>query len=103
MRLTTVIAAILVMALCGSRAQAGDTTYGEIQKIDTAKKSLVVAAECECGSGKIIEVTFTLKDSTKVTLDGKSSELAKLKTGDRVEVDYEETDKVSKVVATRDG
>ena len=96
------VAFISALLLGNSASLASDTTYGEIQKIDAATRKLVVAAECECGSGKIIEVSFTLKDGTKLTLDKKDAKLADLKTGDRVEVDYEELDDVTKVIATRD-
>jgi len=48
-------------------------------------------------------MTFTLKESTTISLDGKQVKLSDLKKGDRVEVDYEDMDDVTKVIARRDG
>jgi hypothetical protein len=84
-------------------AFAHDQSSGEVTKIDSAKKSLVIAAECSCGSGKMIEMSFKLTDSTKVLLNGKQAKLADLKNGDLVDVDYETSDDVQKVSATREG
>ena len=84
-------------------ARAHDQSSGEVTKIDASKKSLVIAAECTCGSGKMIEMSFKLTDSTKVLLNGKESKLADLKDGDQVDVDYETADDVQKVSATREG
>jgi len=84
-------------------ARAHDQSSGEVTKIDPAKKSLVIAAECTCGSGKMIEMSFKLTESTKVLLNGKEAKLADLKDGDQVDVDYETSDDVQKVSATREG
>jgi Cu/Ag efflux protein CusF len=94
---------ILALALVVFPVFAGETTTGEVQKIETKKNELVVSAECECGSGKIIQMTFTVKDSTKVLLDGREAKLADIKQGDRVEIEYEQFDDVEKVSATRNG
>jgi hypothetical protein len=96
--------AIAILCLLGSSpAFAHDQSSGEVTKIDTSKKSLVIAAECSCGSGKLIEMSFKLKDDTKVLLNGKEAKLADLKNGDQVDVDYEAVDDVQKVSATREG
>lgn len=100
------IAALLttgLLMLVSSSAQARDISAGEVEKVDTSKNLLVLSTECECGSGKIIEVTFTLKSETKVSLNGKDAKLADIKKGDRIEIEYEAIDDVQKVAATRDG
>src|SRR5256885_4152409 len=97
------ILALLLGLLLNAPARAHDQSSGEITKIDTAKKSLVIAAECTCGSGKMIEMSFKLTASTKVLLNGKEAKLADLKDGDQVDVDYETSDDVQKVSATREG
>ena len=84
-------------------AFAHDQSSGEVTKIDASKKSLIIAAECSCGSGKMIEISFKLTDNTKVLLNGKAAKLADLKDGDQVDVDYETSDDVQKVSATRGG
>ena len=84
-------------------AFAHDQSSGEVTKIDPAKKSLVIAAECSCGSGKMIEMSFKLTEKTRVLLNGKDAKLADLKDGDQVDVDYETADDVQKVSATREG
>jgi hypothetical protein len=97
---------ILAMFLCiffAGSARAHDQSSGEVTKIDSAKKSLVIAAECTCGSGKMIEMSFKLTENTKVLLNGKAAKLADLKDGDQVDVDYETSDDVQKVSATREG
>ena len=94
---------------CGDDRGSGDqpacagaeTSSGEIEKVDTSTQTVIVAAECECGSGKIIEMTFTLNQKTQLLLDGKAAKIADLKKGDRVEIDYEDTDQVTKISATR--
>lgn len=97
---------ILALFLCivfNAPARAHDQSSGEVTKIDASKKSLIIAAECTCGSGKLIEMTFKLTDSTKVLLNGKAAKLADLKDGDQVDVDYETSEDVQKVSATREG
>ncbi len=87
---------------------ASDRTYGEVTGIDTDTHQMIIAAECSCGSGKVIEVKFIVKDGTKVLLNGKEAKLAELKKGDEVAVDSNDTpdndtpDEVLKVAATRD-
>jgi hypothetical protein len=62
----------------------------------------VVAAECECGSGKILQTSYILGEKTKVTLNGKEAKLADLKIGDDVKVEFEYEDDVQKVTAKRE-
>jgi hypothetical protein len=101
-RLILVFAAVATLFLC-PLTRATETSGGEVEKVDAKHNNLVLSAECECGSGRIIEMTFTLKDSTKVLLNGKDAKLSDIKHGDRVEVDYNDFDDVAKVTATRDG
>ena len=82
--------------------RATNQSSGEINRIDIPKKSLVIAIECDCGSGRISDTNFTLSDRTKVLLKGKESRLTDLKRGDQVFIDYEKTDEVKKIEATRD-
>src|SRR5207249_8147980 len=100
--LSILIAAITLSLFIGRPAMGCDQSSGEVTSVDTAKNCLVIAAECSCGSGKTIETTFTLKESTKVLLNGKEAKLADLKTGDKVDVEYEETGDVIKISATRE-
>ena len=51
----------------------------------------------------MIEMSFKLTDKTRVLVNGKDAKLADLKDGDHVDVDYETSDDVQKVSATRDG
>ena len=97
------ILALFICIFFDASAHARDQSSGEVTKIDATKKSLVIAAECSCGSGKMIEMSFKLTESTKVLLNGKEAKLADLKNGDQVDVDYETSDEVQKVSAMRDG
>jgi len=93
--------ALLSLMLCAS-ALAGNEIAGEISKVDAPNKTLVVAAECECGSGKILQTSYILGEKTKVTLNGKEAKLADLKIGDDVKVEFEYEDDVQKVSAKRE-
>lgn len=89
--------------LLSASALACESSSGEIEQVDARKNTVIVSTECDCGSGKIIRFTFTLKDGTKVLLNGKDAKLVDLKQGDKVEVEYDTFDDVEKVSATRDG
>lgn len=95
--------AVVAMGLMFTgRALACDTAEGSIAKIDSAKYQLVVnKAGCCAGSGG--EMTFVLKKDTKVLVNGKSATLADLRTGDKVQVNFEKLDDVLSVTATREG
>lgn len=95
--------AVLLLLLAIPRAYAADTSMGEVQKVDASKNVLVLSTECDCGSGKIIQMSFTLKDATKISLNGKDAKLSEIKQGDKVEIVYEQIDDVTRVSATRDG
>src|SRR6476619_6432503 len=101
MRFVLVFVASLLFLVLPARAV--ESSAGEVETVNTSKQTLVLSTECECGSGKIIQMTFTLKDSTKVLLNGRESKLADIKHGDKVEIEYEQIDDVVKVSATRDG
>ena len=49
------------------------------------------------------EMTFVLKKDTKVLVNGKAATLADLRTGDKVQVNFEKLDDVLSVTATREG
>ena len=97
----TLLALVGTLVFAAS-ALATEISSGEIEKTEASRHLLTLSAECDCGSGKIIQMTFKLKDETKVTLDGKAAKLADLKKGDRVDVEYEDTEDVKKVTARRD-
>lgn len=101
MRRFTRLLTLLCLCAC-LPVRASDRTYGEIARIDADKKSIVVSTECSCGSDKLIELTFNLQDKTKLLLNGKEVKLADLKTGDDVDIDFEDPrDNVLKVAARR--
>jgi hypothetical protein len=85
----------------GARAEVIHQSSGEINSIDQEKKSLVISIDCDCGSGRISDTNFKLTDRTKILLNGRESKLEELKTGDQVDIDYEKTDAVKKIAATR--
>src|SRR5436309_2577813 len=78
---------------------ACNTSNGEVTKIDAKSNTIAVAQDC-CGSGDK-NLTFTIKPTTKVLINGKEARLADLKTGDKVRVDYEKSDDVLSINATR--
>ena len=70
------------------------TSEGEYQAANTEKKQITVKV-----AGK--EKTFTLKDATKITLNGKEVALSDLKAGDKLKVDHESDTDVLRVIVTR--
>src|SRR5215471_7619338 len=83
------------------RAEVVHQSSGEINSIDLDKKSLVISIDCDCGSGRMSDTNFKLTERTKILLNGKESKLEELRTGDQVDIDYEKTDNVKKIAATR--
>jgi hypothetical protein len=81
------------------QALACDSVDGSVAKIDTARSALVMTTSC-CQQK---EMTFVLKKDTKVLVNGKVATLADLRTGDKVQIDYEKLDDVLAVKATREG
>lgn len=83
-------------AMFSASVFACDTASGALTKVDTGKNAVIMKGEC-CGS----EMTFTLKKETKITLNGKEVKLADLKSGDKLQINYEKMDDVLSIVATR--
>lgn len=94
--------ALFICVVIGGSADAKDFCSGDVVKVNAEKRTLVISTESDCCGGRMIELEFTLGEKTKVTLDAKDSTLAKLKTGDRVDVEYEDLDDVTKVSAKRE-
>jgi len=87
-----------------SSAYACNTSSGEVTKIDADKHTVVISASsdgCSSGCDKTESTTFTLKKETKVLINGKQASLADLKAGDKVKIDFEKSDDVLAVNATR--
>ena len=85
---------------------ACNTSSGEVVKTDAKSNTVVMLAKStssgsDCGSCGGEEVVFKLAKSTKVTINGKPAQIADLKAGDKVKVDYEKTDDVLSVAVTR--
>ena len=97
-KLSATIAGLAVGFGLSASAWACNTSSGEIAKIDTKSNTVVLAKSC-CGDN---EVTFTLKQDTKVLINGKDAKLADLKAGDKVKVNYEKIDDVLSISVTRD-
>ena len=93
---------LLICAFMGGVAFGKDFCSGDVVKVNAEKHTLVISTQSDCCGGRMIELEFTLGKKTKVTLDAKDSGLANLKTGDRVDVEYEDLDDVMKVSAKRD-
>ena len=76
---------------------------GEIASIDLKENSIVVTSNDCCGEGhRVSDTTYALKPTTKIEIDGKSAKLSDLKSGDRVQIDYETTEEVVKVIVRRE-
>ncbi len=101
-RFISVFAALAVAFMFTAPALACDTASGEITKVDSGKHMLVVNKSGCCPSSGG-ELTFVLKKDTKVLVNGKSATLADLRTGDKVQVNFEKLDNVLSVTATREG
>src|SRR5512132_228391 len=101
-KLITGAAGMAFGLLISSSVFACNTSNGEVTKIDSKSNTIAVAAKECCGSGGDKTMTFTLKNSTKVLINGKEACLADLKQGDKVRVDYEKTDDVLSINATRE-
>jgi len=95
----TVLVSLAIGLLFAGRALACDSVAGSVAKIDTSKSALVMTTSC-CEQK---EMTFVLKKDTKVLVNGKAATLADLRTGDKVEINYEKLDDVLSVTATREG
>jgi hypothetical protein len=96
------LALAIAVSCFNSSALASNEITGEVTKVDAPNKTIVIASECECGSGKILQTSYILGDKTRVTLNGKDAKLADLKIGDDVKVEFEFEDDVQKVVAKRE-
>lgn len=84
-------------------AWACNTSEGAVTVVDSRSNTVSVTKQ-SCGSGGATEVVaFKLKKDTKITINGKEATLADLRNGDKVRVDYERTDDVLRVMATRTG
>ena len=100
-KLITGAAGMAFALLISSSAYACNSSNGEVTKIDSKSNTVAVASKECCGSGDKT-LTFTLKPTTKVIINGKEARLADLKAGDKVRVDYEKTDDVLSINATRE-
>ena len=94
---TVVIVSLMALLVLSASASALAATkkaelhhlQGEIASIDASAMSLTVKETLK--DGKTKEVTFMLDAKTKVTNQGKASQLQDLKTGDAVKVSYHKT------------
>lgn len=89
---------VLATSLTAS-AWACNTAGGEVTKIDAKGNTLVMNKTCTGGAE---QMKFTIKKDTKVTVNGKEAQLADLKAGDKVTIDYEKTDDVLAIRVVRD-
>jgi Cu/Ag efflux protein CusF len=100
----TGLSVLAIGLIFSTRALACNTTNGEVQKIDTDRNQLIMTSSDSgcCTEGKS-QATFALKKDTKILVNGKPAQLADLKTGDKVKVEYEKADDVLTVSVTREG
>jgi hypothetical protein len=99
----TAFSVLAIGLMFSTRALACNTTDGEVQKIDTAKNQLIMTSSGGCCSESKSPTTFALKKDTKILVNGKPAQLADLRAGDKVKVDYEKVDDVLSVSVTREG
>jgi Cu/Ag efflux protein CusF len=70
-------------------APKGMSVNGQVTSIDAKAGTLVVKAEAMGGTAAPHDMSFTIGPKTKILKDGKAANLADLKAGDRVAVEYE--------------
>ena len=100
----TACAVLAIGLIFSTRALACNTSNGEVQKIDTDKSQLIMtSSDSGCCSDSKSATTFAIKKDTKILVNGKPAQLADLRAGDKVKVDYEKLDDVLTVSVTRNG
>src|SRR5881394_1377350 len=100
----TALSVLAIGLIFSTKALACNTSSGEVQKIDADKSQLIMtSSDSGCCSETKTATTFALKKDTKILVNGKPAQLADLRAGDKIKVDYEKLDDVLSVSVTREG
>ena len=100
----TAFSVVAIGLIFSSRALACNTSNGEVQRIETDKNVLIMTStDSGCCSDSKAATTFALKKDTKILVNGKPAQLAELRAGDKVKIEYEKLDDVLRVSVTRNG
>lgn len=87
--MTLFVVSVSAPALAAEKKAELHHLQGEVVSVDATAMSLTVKETLK--DGKTKDVAFTLDAKTKVTIQGKASQLQDLKAGDPVKVSYHKT------------